>query len=103
MSFSWEPKVTYKAHVELSQLSEKLGNWQQATESHQFILEHPEKYEVGKSVTVAELFVKGDIVNVSGTSKGCSASKRSDSSGGAAIISSKSSPSPSACSRGETR
>lgn len=32
--------------------------------------DNPEKYEVGKSVTVADILEKGDLVNVTGISKG---------------------------------
>lgn len=32
--------------------------------------EHPDKYKVGSSVKIDDFFVKGDIVHVSGTSKG---------------------------------
>jgi large subunit ribosomal protein L3 len=51
------------------------GHFQKAGVEPQRVLkevkpDHPEKYEVGKTVKVADLFQKGDLVNVSGISKG---------------------------------
>ncbi len=53
----------------------QMGHFKKAGVESQRILrevkpEHLEKYEVGKSVKVADIFQKGDIVNVSGISKG---------------------------------
>jgi len=51
------------------------GHFQKAGVEPQRVLkevkpEHPEKYEIGKAVKIADLFQKGDFVNVSGVSKG---------------------------------
>lgn len=53
----------------------QLGHFQKSGVEPQRVLkevkpENPEKYEVGKMVKVADLFQKGDYVNVSGISKG---------------------------------
>ena len=51
---SWEPRIVYQAHARLAELSEYMGNWQQAIKSYQYRVEHPELHSAAEALPFAE-------------------------------------------------
>ncbi len=43
-TFSWATDVCYEAHTKLADVSDYLGDWEQAMQSYQYLVDHPEHH-----------------------------------------------------------